>query len=107
MDTITITDTRTFTFEGTPINPEHPDFGGAPAFTSATGLDEVRSRIDTVFEGKALPWRQVLSLAGTYGVVYLPDDVRGTLAGIADRLAVGAGVAVHDADEVVTLTRTA
>lgn len=104
----TITDTRTFTFEGTAHNPEHPEFGGAPAFTSATGLDEARGSIGTVLgsESRRLS-RQVLTLAGTYGVVFQPDDVRGTLAAIVDRLAVDAGIAVHDDDEIVTITRTA
>lgn len=102
----TITDTRTFTFEGTVHNPEHAEFGGAPAFTCATGLDEVRGCINAVLGGKGRRLsRQVLALAGTYGVVFQPDDVLGTLAAIVDRMAVNAGVAVHDDDEVVQITR--
>lgn len=103
----TVTDTRTFTFEGAVCDPEHPEFGGAPAFTSATGLDEARTTIDTVLGDMAKRRRQVLALAGTYGVVFLPDDIPGTLAAIVDRLAVDAGIAVHGDGEVVTITRTA
>lgn len=103
----TITDTRTFTFEGTVHNPDHPEFGGAPAFTIATGLGEARGCINAVLGGKGPRLsRQVLALAGTYGVVFQPDDVPATLAAILDRMAVDAGVAVHDDDEVVQVTRT-
>lgn len=103
----TITDTRTFTFECAVIDPEHPEFGGVPAFTSATGLAEVRAVIGVVFGGLEKQSRQVLALAGTYGVVFRADDVPGTLAAIVGRLAVDAGVAVHSSNEVVTITRTA
>ncbi|MCT2300191.1 hypothetical protein M3G04_04640 [Dietzia cinnamea] len=102
-----VTDTRTFTFEGTVHNPDHPEFGGAPAFTTAVGLDEARATIDAVLGDMGKQRRQVLALAGTYGVVFQPDDVPGTLAAILDRVAVDAGVAVHNDEEVIAITRTA
>ncbi|MFL0579573.1 hypothetical protein [Dietzia sp. 179-F 9C3 NHS] len=104
MDT---TDTRTFFFEGTITDPSHSDFGDMPAFTSATGIENARTAINSVFTDLDEQWRQVLSLAGLYGVVFNRDDVTATLGDIVNRMPVDATITVETDAQSVAITRTA